>query len=303
MAKQARATQGLRRSPVVCECGEGGRSKVRMRGRAQTTQPLSRRHTYTHTHTQLTDAGSLPEQAPEPVRGVEGERVSERKGARAEDRGRVRIIKKTRARSPPPHPVRSASMPGARMRTKVQVQMVSRTTDRKAVKSKRALMVWFEREGEWRRAPPSARREGSEGLNLDLLSLSLPPRTGSHPRALGTCLPVRVCPCSPRPTVVDRPTHKDKQQAHLHTGQPPLSPPLLHPLSRPRSHLPPPSTDQMSSSESQTGPLSRSSRAASNWAGSTAYRSRPPMPPKPRQNWEPSWLLFVTNSSAHPNFL
>ena len=38
------------------------------------------------------------------------------------------------------HPVRSASMPGARMRTKVQVQMVSRTTVRKAVKSKRADM-------------------------------------------------------------------------------------------------------------------------------------------------------------------
>lgn len=35
----------------------------------------------------------------------------------------------------------------------------------------------------------------------------------------------------------------------------------------------------------------------------TEYRSTPPMPPKPLQNCDPSWLRLVTNSSAQPNFL
>ena len=56
--------------------------------------------------------------------------------------------------------------------------------------------------------------------------------------------------------------------------------------------------------ESLPNPESEStSSGTSNASKSTWYLSKPPMPPKPWQNWFPSCDLSEMNSSTHPNFL
>ena len=158
MAKHDRATQGLRRSPVLfCWSGHGRKEGSRLRGQQVLRAgrvgarggPIAE-HTRAGAACTPCLASTTPSHDP-PMRAAFQKRPRKLrvcgqvggKGTVCESAGtRTGRARHSQRRSlPATYPVRSLSMPGARMRTNVHVHMVSRTTDRKELKSKRADMA------------------------------------------------------------------------------------------------------------------------------------------------------------------
>lgn len=165
--------------------------------------------------------------------------------------------------------------------------MVSRTTEQKALKSNKADMVV-----NGRGPVGGSGVSGGKGNEVvwERAGLSAPPSKNKKIKS------------EPSPSVDPRPPTKKTQPMETHTRS---CFDTTHKGTKTRKGKGKTerifSLSQKSSSESHPGPPSSS--APSNWVGSTAYRSNPPMPPNPRQNWDPSWDRLVTNSMAHPNFL